>query len=96
MKRSFLILVMLALASPAAALECEVPGESQLQRHDCYINKYHHQRHVPSKPTSPVVPPIVPANATARCRDGAYSCSEHRSGTCSSHGGVDQWLAKPK
>ncbi len=25
---------------------------------------------------------------TARCADGAYSCSENRSGTCSTHGGV--------
>jgi hypothetical protein len=25
---------------------------------------------------------------TAQCRDGAWSCSTSRSGTCSSHGGV--------
>jgi hypothetical protein len=25
---------------------------------------------------------------TAKCNDGAYSCSQNRSGTCSSHGGV--------
>jgi len=31
--------------------------------------------------------------ATAVCRDGTYSHSGHRSGTCSSHGGVAQWLA---
>lgn len=29
---------------------------------------------------------------TAVCRDGWYSCSLNRSGTCSHHGGVDQWL----
>jgi hypothetical protein len=34
-----------------------------------------------------------PAGATARCRDGTYSFSLHRSGTCSSHGGVAEWLA---
>jgi len=28
---------------------------------------------------------------TAICRDGAYSYSRHRSGTCSHHGGVAQW-----
>jgi hypothetical protein len=33
-----------------------------------------------------------PAEATARCRDGTYSFSRHRSGTCSHHGGVAQWL----
>src|SRR5215472_5453925 len=30
----------------------------------------------------------VPAGATAQCRDGSYSFSQHRSGTCSHHGGV--------
>ncbi|HZT90345.1 MAG TPA: DUF3761 domain-containing protein [Stellaceae bacterium] len=29
-----------------------------------------------------------PPGATARCRDGTYSFSEHRRGTCSRHGGV--------
>lgn len=29
---------------------------------------------------------------TARCRDGAWSCSRNRSGTCSSHGGVACWV----
>jgi Protein of unknown function (DUF3761) len=36
--------------------------------------------------------PSVPAGATARCADGTYSFSEHRSGTCSHHGGVAEWL----
>src|SRR5262249_53652195 len=30
--------------------------------------------------------------ATALCRDGTYSFSQHRSGTCSHHGGVARWL----
>ena len=30
--------------------------------------------------------------ASARCNDGTYSKSQHRSGTCSRHGGVKQWL----
>ncbi len=34
----------------------------------------------------------VPAGATAKCRDGTYSFSQHRSGTCSHHGGVGRWL----
>lgn len=29
---------------------------------------------------------------TARCKDGSYSCSQNRSGTCSSHGGVSCWV----
>lgn len=35
----------------------------------------------------------APAGAAARCRDGSYSFSRHRSGTCSHHGGVGTWLA---
>jgi len=34
----------------------------------------------------------VPSGASARCRDGTYSFSQHRSGTCSYHGGVSEWL----
>lgn len=33
-----------------------------------------------------------PAGATAQCRDGSYSFSRSRSGTCSHHGGVAAWL----
>jgi hypothetical protein len=35
----------------------------------------------------------VPAGATAQCRDGKYSFSQHRRGTCSHHGGVARWIA---
>ncbi len=34
----------------------------------------------------------VPAGASARCRDGTYSFSQNRQGTCSHHGGVACWL----
>lgn len=34
----------------------------------------------------------VPAGATALCRDGTYSFSRSRRGTCSHHGGVARWL----
>ena len=34
----------------------------------------------------------APPGATARCRDGTYSFSQHHSGTCSHHGGVAKWL----
>jgi hypothetical protein len=33
-----------------------------------------------------------PSGATAKCKDGMYSHSAHRTGTCSGHGGVAQWL----
>lgn len=35
----------------------------------------------------------APPGATALCKDGTYSLSQTRSGTCSHHGGVAQWLA---
>jgi uncharacterized protein YraI len=34
----------------------------------------------------------APPGATALCRDGTYSFSQSRSGTCSHHGGVAKWL----
>lgn len=34
----------------------------------------------------------APAGASAKCRDGTYSYSQSRRGTCSHHGGVVQWL----
>ncbi|HZQ29492.1 MAG TPA: DUF3761 domain-containing protein [Patescibacteria group bacterium] len=52
-------------------------------------------------PTSVIVVPTptpdsgldtVPNGASAICRDGTYSFSQHRRGTCSHHGGVAQWL----
>ena len=41
---------------------------------------------------SPVFSETKPAGATARCRDGSYSFSMHRRGTCSHHGGVAEWF----
>jgi len=34
----------------------------------------------------------APQGATAQCRDGTYSFSLSRRGTCSHHGGVAKWL----
>jgi len=41
---------------------------------------------------SPYSAPSTPAGATAQCRDGTYSFSQSRSGTCSHHGGVSVWF----
>lgn len=40
---------------------------------------------------SPTYYESVPAGATALCRDGTYSFSQSRRGTCSHHGGVARW-----
>jgi PBP1b-binding outer membrane lipoprotein LpoB len=37
-------------------------------------------------------PSDSPSGASAKCKDGTYSYSQNRRGTCSSHGGVAQWL----
>ena len=41
---------------------------------------------------SPTYYTSAPAGATALCRDGTYSFSRNRRGTCSHHGGVARWL----
>ncbi len=40
---------------------------------------------------SPYEAPPIPAGASAQCRDGTYSFSQNRRGTCSHHGGVAEW-----
>ena len=50
---------------------------------DYYVNSSGNCVHRPSD---------NPAGATAICKDGTYSYSQHRSGTCSGHGGVRSWL----
>ncbi|MEJ0003436.1 MAG: DUF3761 domain-containing protein [Pararobbsia sp.] len=63
------------------------PNESDLTRHDHYVNKSGQEVHSPSASVSGK----VPARASAKCRDGTYSFSTHHSGTCSRHGGVAEW-----
>jgi len=41
---------------------------------------------------SPVRAKSAPAGASAECRDGTFSFSQNRRGTCSHHGGVKRWL----
>ncbi len=50
---------------------------------DYYVNSSGNCVHRPSD---------NPSGATALCKDGTYSYSQHRSGTCSGHGGVRTWL----
>lgn len=55
---------------------------------------------LPSLPTTTTTAPGLPwtpgatsgVTPSARCEDGTFSYSANRSGTCSSHGGVDTWL----
>lgn len=73
--------------TPPATSTWEQPDESDLTSHGHYVNRDGKDVHSPSKTRDNKVPP----GATARCRDGSYSFSRHRSGTCSRHGGVAEW-----
>jgi CobQ-like glutamine amidotransferase family enzyme len=107
MKRGhFGILVLaslMALGAPAAAKPPPAPArsvseaasgvrrttdEADLLEHGTYRNHEGNTVHSPAHSATGA----VPAGASARCRDGTYSFSQHRSGTCSHHGGVAGWL----
>jgi hypothetical protein len=67
----------MALSAAGQALACDA---------DHYLNTDGHCVR------RPVASAHEPAGATALCRDGSYSFSQHRGGTCSHHGGVERWL----
>lgn len=70
--------------TPQATAPATTPGPCAA---DYYRNSNGVCVHRPAKSNG-----SVPAGATAQCRDGSYSFSQHRSGTCSHHGGVAKWL----
>ena len=59
---------------------------NDLSNDNYYTNSYGNIVH------SPAYSSAVPIGATAKCRDGTYSFSQSRRGTCSHHGGVANWL----
>jgi len=61
--------------------------QQQLSNGRYYTNSDGRQVHSPAYSSGG-----IPAGATAVCADGTYSFSQHRSGTCSHHGGVIKWL----
>ena len=75
--RSLVLAAVLAAACAGSALADQKhgPGPTPVRR-ICIV----HPRRGPPPP-----------NATAQCRDGTWSFSRHRSGTCSRHGGVAAW-----
>jgi hypothetical protein len=96
MKTSTLALAALiavsALWTPAASAYQsygyqQEPDESDLDRHGHYVNRDGNSVHSPAHSRSGA----KPQGATAQCRDGSYSFSQHHSGTCSRHGGVAHW-----
>nr|WP_175425704.1 DUF3761 domain-containing protein [Trinickia violacea] len=81
---------LLLAASPAFAYSTSAatPDEANLDNHNTYQNRSGETVHSPAHSKSG----RVPEGATARCRDGTYSFSRDRRGTCSGHGGVADWL----
>ena len=61
-------------------------AQAPLSNNNYYTNSSGNEVH------SPAYSETVPVGASAQCRDGSYSFSQHRSGTCSHHGGVAKWL----
>lgn len=55
-------------------------------------NKKYYTNSAGERVQSPTHYQSAPAGATALCRDGTYSFSRNRRGTCSHHGGVAKWL----
>jgi hypothetical protein len=90
--RAYAAIALALLFSASSAFAYVAPGtspdESNLSNHDSYTNRDGNTVHAPARSLSGK----VPQGATARCRDGTYSFSRHRSGTCSRHGGVADWL----
>lgn len=85
---SILLATTLALScSCSFAYAHSAPNESDLDNHQTYRNHDGETVHSPAHSRSGE----VPDGATAQCRDGTWSFSRHRSGTCSRHGGVAAW-----
>lgn len=88
MKRFLIALCALSLLAPAALYAGSPPATfaSAHQSSDYYTNSRGHRVHRPVRANR------APQGASARCRDGTYSFSQSRRGTCSHHGGVAVWL----
>jgi hypothetical protein len=83
--------LLLGIAGSAIGRDLSSPpsiDDSTLDRHSYYTNVDGDSVHQPAKSLNG----NVPRGASALCRDGDYSFSEHHTGTCSRHGGVAQWL----
>lgn len=90
------LLVCLALAMPAALVGAG-PAEAQSCGSGYYRNTAGNCIPSPRRPRGGGAQGLlgsssIPSGASARCRDGTYSFSQSRRGTCSGHGGVASWL----
>jgi len=72
--------------SPAASSTKPNTGKVNCTNNGTYVNSKGQTVRRPENCSGP------PQGATAQCRDGSYSFSRSRRGTCSHHGGVSKWL----
>ncbi|MEI9899153.1 MAG: DUF3761 domain-containing protein [Hyphomicrobium sp.] len=84
MKRFLLAVAALALTAPVALQARDLPHAASAQ---CAGGYYLNSRGACVRR-----PVRASRGASANCRDGTYSFSQSRRGTCSHHGGVAAWL----
>jgi hypothetical protein len=88
---SIVALALLALATPASSFWAgATPAEARPMATACGADSYINSRGYGVR--RPVRANTAPSGASAKCRDGTYSFSQSRRGTCSHHGGVAEWL----
>jgi Protein of unknown function (DUF3761) len=108
MRRLALTLVLGAILLPAFAQTTQQPSDQSQPQQQAKPEQPKQQQPQHSKPKCadkgtyinskgetvkrPENCSAAPERATAQCRDGSYSFSHSRSGTCSHHGGVAKWL----
>jgi hypothetical protein len=83
------ILALIAMLLPAVSAQGSQKHPTQQPKctdNGTYVNSKGQTVKRPENCSSP------PTGATAQCRDGTYSFSHSRRGTCSHHGGVAKWL----
>jgi hypothetical protein len=73
---------------PAKTYQVNTTSETDLSNNNYYTNTYGNTVHSPAYTEDN----SIPVGASAQCRDGTYSFSQSRRGTCSHHGGVAVWL----
>jgi hypothetical protein len=88
LRRGLLIAAALALSAPLPTLVLS----TDVAQAQSSCGKSHYRNSRGRCVHRPVRAPRRPVGATARCRDGTYSFSQSRRGTCSYHGGVASWL----
>jgi cytoskeletal protein RodZ len=76
----------------AAAAKTSAPAKSSATKKPSCDTSTHYVNSSGNCVLRPTASPPAPGGASAKCKDGTLSFSQHRSGTCSGHGGVAQWL----